>query len=113
VEGETKMKKGVLSMVAGGVLVSTSAIAVAQEGRIQQRKENQQQRIANGVENGTLSPKETAHLENQQANLNGEIRHDRNQNGGNLTNKEKAQINRQQNRLSGNIYRAKHDGQHR
>jgi len=106
------MKKVFLSMVAAGLLVSTSGIAGAQEGRIQERKENQQQRIANGVENGTLSPKETAHLENRQANLNREIRHDRNQNGGNLTNKEKAQINRQQNRLSGNIYRAKHDGPH-
>jgi hypothetical protein len=106
------MKKVFLSMVAAGLLVSTCGIASAQEGRIQERKENQQQRIGEGVENGTLSPKETAHLENQQANLNREIRHDRNQNGGNLTNKEKAQINRQQNRLSGNIYRAKHDGRH-
>ena len=107
------MKKGFLCMAAAGVLVSASGIALAQQGRIQQREENQQQRIGEGVESGTLSPKETAHLENQQANLNREIRHDRNQNGGNLTNKEKAQINRQQNRLSGNIYRAKHDGPHR
>ena len=78
-------------------------------GRIQQRKENQQARIAEGVEKGTLSPKETANLEHKEARLNHEIRHDRKENGGNLTNKEKAQVNRQQNRLSRQIYRKKHN----
>jgi hypothetical protein len=87
VEGETKMTKSFLTMAAAGLFLSTWGIAVAQEGRIQERKENQQQRIGEGVENGTLSPKENAHLENQQANINREIRHDRRQNGGNLTNK--------------------------
>jgi uncharacterized protein YdbL (DUF1318 family) len=113
VEGETKMKKTFLSMVAAGLLVSTAGIASAQEGRIQERKENQQQRIGEGVENGSLTPNETRKLESKETNLNKEIRHDRRQNGGNLTNKEKAQINRQQNRLSKDIYKQKHDGQHR
>ena len=104
------MKKMFLTFIAAGLALSTTGVASAQEGRIKQREENQQQRIAQGVENGTLSPKETAHLENKEANLNKEIRTDRKANGGNLTNNEKRQINRQQNRLSGNIYRAKHDG---
>jgi hypothetical protein len=86
--------------------------AQAQDGEIQQRKENQQQRIANGVANGSLTPHETANLENKEAGLNREIRHDRRQNGGNLTNNEKAQVNRQQNRLSRNIYRDKHNAAH-
>jgi hypothetical protein len=64
------------------------------------------------VESGSLTPKETAHLENQQAKLNHEISADRKANGGNLTNNEKRQINRQQNHLSRNIYRQKHDDQH-
>lgn len=105
------MKKMFLSFVAAGLVLST--VASAEEGRIQQRKENQQQRIAQGVENGSLTPKETAHLEHQQARLNHEIHADRKANGGNLTNNEKRQINRQQNRLSGNIYKQKHDGQNR
>ena len=114
---KTKVKKTILSMKAAGLsmmavgLIATG-IASAQEGRIQQRKENQQLRIANGVENGSLTPKETAHLENKEANLNKEIRTDRKANGGNLTNSQKRQINRQQNRLSKNIYNQKHDGQH-
>ena len=106
------MKRMILTMVAAGLIVGTTGIATADEpeGRIQQRKENQQQRIGEGVENGKLSPKETVNLERKEGRLNREIHHDRVQNGGNLTNKEKAQINRQQNHLSRQIYRAKHDG---
>jgi hypothetical protein len=101
------MKTMLLTIAAAGMLLS------AQEGRIQERKENQQGRIAGGVANGSLTPKETARLENKEAKLNGEIRHDRKVNGGNLTNKEKAQVNRQQNRLSKDVYKQKHDAQHR
>jgi hypothetical protein len=101
-----------LAFIAAGLAAGSAGIASAQEGRIKERQENQEQRITNGVENGTLSPGETAHLENQQAKLDPEIRTDRKHNGGNLTNNEKRQINRQQNQLSRNIYRTKHDGAH-
>jgi hypothetical protein len=111
-EGDNSVERIYVLMMAAGLIASTAGIASAQEGRIQQRKENQQQRIANGVENGSLTPKETAHLENKEPNLNKEIRTDRKVNGGNLTNNQKRQINRQQNRLSKNIYNQKHDGQH-
>jgi hypothetical protein len=90
--------------------VTGMMIVSAQE--IQQRKENQQDRIANGVANGSLTPHETANLERKEAALNRETRRDRKQNGGNLTNKEKARINHQQNQLSRNIYRDKHNGAH-
>ena len=76
---------------------------------IHQRKENQQDRIAQGVKSGSLTPQETANLEHKEANLNKEIRNDRKANGGNLTNNQKAQVNRQQNRLSKNIYKDKHN----
>jgi hypothetical protein len=98
------MKNLFLTLVIAGVLGSA---AYAQE--IQERKENQQDRIANGVANGSLTPHETANLENKEAALNRETRRDRAQNGGNLTNKEKAQVNHQQNKLSRNIYRDKHN----
>jgi len=105
------MKKLVLTIVTAGLM---SGVSFAQDkpGRIGQREENQQDRIAQGVANGTLSPRETANLENKEANLNNEVRQDRKANGGNLTNKEKRQVNRQQNRLSKQIYNAKHDGAH-
>jgi len=73
-----------------------------------QRQTNQQQRIANGIASGKLSAGQTAHLENNEAGLNQEVRADRAANGGTLTAGEKRQINQQQNQLSGQIYNAKH-----
>jgi broad specificity phosphatase PhoE len=101
------MTSTLLTLILTGALIGATGLAQAQE--IQERKENQQDRIANGVANGSLTPHETANLEHKEAGLNKEIRHDRRQNGGNLTNKEKAQVNRQQNKLSRNIYRDKHN----
>ncbi len=110
------MKRFVLSvMTAGFLMIGTGFVplhADEPEGRIQQRKENQQGRIAQGVKSGSLTANETAHLEHNETKLNREIRTDRRQNGGNLTNNEKAQINRQQNQLSRNIYKDKHNAAH-
>jgi len=100
------MKKPILTMMTAGLLLQGLSYA---DERIAQRKENQQDRIAQGVKSGSLSPRETANLEHKEANLNKEIRTDRRANGGNLTNNEKAQVNRQQNRLSRKIYRDKHN----
>lgn len=104
------MKNMFVTLAVTGMIMG--GLALAQDGEIRQREVNQQDRIANGVANGSLTPHETANLENKEARLNHEIRQDRRQNGGNLTNKEKAQVNRQQNRLSRNIYRDKHNAAH-
>ena len=104
------MRRFVLTLMTAGLLANIAGIAQEKDGRIQQRKENQQARIGEGVENGSLTPKETANLEHKESKLNQEIRHDRKANGGNLTNKEKRQVNRQQNQLSKQIYNKKHDG---
>ena len=106
------MKNFFLTVATAGLLIGTTGIASADD-LIHDRKENQQDRIGQGVKNGTLSPKETSNLEHKEAGLNKEIRTDRKANGGNLTNKQKAQVNRQQNRLSRNIYRDKHDIGHK
>jgi hypothetical protein len=74
-----------------------------------QRKENQQDRIANGVKSGQLTAGETANLETKEAAINGETRADRAANGGKLTQAEKQQINGQQNQLSKQIYNDKHN----
>ncbi|MGB6944278.1 MAG: hypothetical protein WBE37_17890 [Bryobacteraceae bacterium] len=104
------MKRMFRALAVTGMLISATGLVQAQE--IHQRKENQQDRIASGVKNGSLTPHETANLEGKEAAVNRETRRDRAQNGGNLTNKEKAQINHQQNRLSRNIYRDKHNAAH-
>ena len=77
-------------------------------GVIGQRRENQQDRIAQGIKSGALTAGQTAKLENKERALNGEIAGDRAANGGKLTNAEKAKINRQQNGLSKQIYKKKH-----
>jgi uncharacterized protein YbbK (DUF523 family) len=106
------MRKVIVSIVAGALLMATASFAADEkEGAIQQRKENQQKRVAKGVKSGSLTPRETARIEKNEVKLNKEIRQDRKENGGNLTNKEKAQVNRQQNKLSKQIYKQKHDAQ--
>jgi hypothetical protein len=77
------------------------------------RMEAQQDRIAQGVQNGSLTANEAAHLENQQSNLNREAKSMRQENGGTLTNADKAKLYHQQRKDSRNIYHQKHDNQHR
>src|SRR5215472_6049485 len=76
---------------------------------IAQRKENQQDRIANGVKSGQLTAGETKNLENKEAAINKETATDRAANGGKLTSAEKQQINKQQNQMSKQIYADKHN----
>jgi phage-related tail fiber protein len=101
------MKRIILSLTVGALLSATASFA---DEKIHDRKENQQDRIGNGVENGSLTSGETSRLEHQESHLNKEIRADRRANGGNLTNNEKRQVNRQQNHLSREIHRDKHNG---
>jgi hypothetical protein len=83
------------------------------EGRIRERQENQQQRIAQGVASGRLTAAETARLERREAALNREVHGMRQVSGGSLTAAERGLVEHQQNRLSRQIYRQKHDGQTR
>ena len=77
--------------------------------KVGQRKENQQDRIAQGVKSGQLTAGETAKLENQQKGINQQVKADRAANGGKLTPGEKQQVNKEQNAASKNIYNKKHD----
>lgn len=105
----TRRSLGILTLAAVAPLL-VAPIAGA-ETRIHERKENQQKRIAQGVANGELTPRETARLERQEGRLNHEIRDMRRDDGGRLTPKDRRVVNRQQNRISRHIYRQKHDGQ--
>jgi len=73
------------------------------------REEAQQQRIANGVKNGSLSPKETANLEKRENHVQNEEKRDMAKNNGHLTQAEQNKINRQQNHVSRSIYKDKHN----
>jgi hypothetical protein len=103
-----KFTKMVISIAAAGLLFP-AAFAQESNATINQRKENQQQRIGNGVENGSLTAGEASRLEKKEAGLNREER--RMKSDGNFTRAERARIQRQQNAMSRQIYRQKHDGQ--
>ncbi len=81
------------------------------KSEVGQRQREQQKRIGEGIENGSLTPREASRLEHQEAGVNREVARDRAANGGTLTPAEKAKVNRQQNRESKRIYRQKHDAQ--
>ena len=78
---------------------------------IGQRKENQQDRIGQGIQSGELTAGEAARLEGKESALNQETRDMRKLDGGKLTPQDKALVNQQQNRLSTQIYNQKHDAQ--
>ena len=104
------MKRIVVSMMMSALLLGGVNNVLAQN-EINERQRNQQKRIGEGVENGSLTPGETAHLEKQEAAIHHEVKTERKANGGTLTAQERRQVNRQQNRESKRIYRQKHDAQ--
>ena len=79
------------------------------EGSVNDRRQDQQQRIANGVQSGQMTAGETKRVEAREANVNREIHADRTANGGKLTAQERQRVNRQQNNISRSIYRDKHN----
>jgi hypothetical protein len=76
--------------------------------KVDARRENQQDRIANGIASGKLNAAQASKVEKNEAAINKETAKDRAANGGKLTAAEKKQINRQQNAVSGKIYKDKH-----
>jgi hypothetical protein len=74
---------------------------------VNRREENQQQRIGNGVKNGTLNSRQTANLEKRETSVQNREQRDMAKNNGHLTKAEQKGINRQQNRISKSIAKDK------
>jgi hypothetical protein len=93
------------------VAQSTDASANSQPTgqTVQDRKDNQQDRIAQGVKSGELTAGETSNLEKKESNLNQEERDMRSLDNGHLTTADKDTLNQQQNKLSHQIYDDKHN----
>ena len=77
--------------------------------RIDQRQQNQQQRIDQGVKSGQLTQKEAARLEKGQARV--QKMENKAMADGKMTKKERARIEKAQDKQSRRIAREKHDKQ--
>jgi hypothetical protein len=77
--------------------------------QINRREQRQQNRIANGIKSGQLTPGETARLEGRENRLVQNEKRDMAKDNGHLTKKNQAQLNREANRVSRGIYKDKHN----
>lgn len=104
-----------LSLLPTAFLALATTVAMCQttHPNIQHRKNRQQQRIAQGVHSGQLTPHETAHLERRQASINRQEHRMRSRDNGHLTRADRARLNHRQNRTSRAIYNKKHNAAHR
>ena len=102
-----------LALTPAAVFAQTTATpppaAPTKPATINQRKENQQDRIAQGVNSGQLTAGETSRLEHQEAGINKEERGMRAQDNGHLTAQDRKTLRHQQNVESKRIYRDKHN----
>jgi len=76
---------------------------------VQERQQNQQDRIANGIKNGSLTPKEATNLEKREGRIEKQKQADMAAHNGHLTKGEQRQLNREQNKASHKIYAKKHN----
>jgi hypothetical protein len=90
--------------------VAALGLALPADARINQRQNRQQHRIAAGINNGSLTAREAARLEHQQAHISRYEARSR-ADGGGLDARERVRIEHMQDRASRNIHRQKHDAQ--
>ena len=99
------MKKISALTIAIGLACCTAASAQT----VNQRLENQRDRIQAGIADDQLTKGEATRLKADDAAIHAEEKVDRNANGGTLTTGERKQLNRQLNRNSRRIARARHN----
>ncbi|WP_310461720.1 hypothetical protein [Sphaerotilus sp.] len=100
--------KTIQTLLSAAVLLTVSSLAMA-TSRIDQRQAHQQQRIANGVASGQLTPRETIRLERREARIHStEVAAKAD---GTVTPAERRHLRHQENRASRAIHRQKHDAQ--
>ena len=102
-----------LTLAPAAIFAQTTPTPGQHDYDINQRKVDQQDRIAQGVKSGQLTAGETSHLEHQEAGINKEERGMRAQDNGHLTKADRQVIHHQQNQESRRIYRDKHNGRAR
>ena len=98
-----------LTLAPAVIFAQTTPTPGQHDYDINQRKTDQQDRIAQGVKSGQLTAGETSRLEHQEAGINREERGMRAQDNGHLTKSDRQTLHQQQNQESRRIYRDKHN----
>lgn len=118
------IKHSLFALAVGGLMVVGSATAQTQSNtsgagpgvvdpghprvnQINQREKNQQNRIANGVKSGKLTPGQTARLERGEQRLQHNEKRDMAKDNGHLTKQDQRQLNREANHMSKRINKDK------
>ena len=78
--------------------------------QVNARETRQQQRIANGVKNDKMTPQQTAHVEQREANVQKSEQRDMSKHNGHLTKNEQQNLNHRENKISNTIRNDKHPG---
>jgi uncharacterized lipoprotein YajG len=121
-----KISNSLMILAIGGLMLTGSAVAQTttstsgagpdavdpghpRVNQVNGRETRQQDRIANGVKNGSLTPKEASHLENREARLQKTEQKDMAAHNGHLTKAEQKNLNQRQNHISKSIHQDKHN----
>lgn len=109
-----KSKFIMIGLVIGAAMASSAVFAqtdVPNHPRVNEvnnRLENQQDRIQNGLKNGTMTQKQAARDETHDANIARRESVDEAKHNGHLTKQEQRNLNRAENHNSKRIYKQKH-----
>ena len=104
------MKVSTLVLLASTVLgIVAFNPLIASAGEVANRLERQQDRIHQGVKDGTISKKEYKNLEHREASINKQRVADLKKDGGHLTAKDYHQLNRREDHVSKAIHRDRHN----
>ena len=111
----TMLGKAMGAMLLTGALLASASAVTNTSGEyrrhgINARQHRQQERIAQGIRSGELTPHEAARLEREEYRF---AREERRLREDGLTPRERARLERQESRMSRQIYRQKHDNQGR
>ena len=98
--------------IAVNAQTPTTTTTPATKNEVNNRLENQHDRIHQGVKSGELTHKEAKLLNSQEKGIHQQVATERAANGGKLTKGEKKQVNKEMNAESKNIYRKKHNAAH-
>jgi len=107
-----------IGLVSGLLSLGTTVFAETQwekehprRDQVNDRLENQNRRIHEGVEEGQLTPQEAHKLHREDRAIRGQERRYARRHHGHISKREQAKLNREENAVSHQIHEERHDGQ--